>query len=209
MVSTWTRDRARSALQKLSRARLDWPAFSDEAAGQLQRSVGFDGWCFAQTDPATLLPARAAVSNSPVTASQQRFWQIEHQLPDVNKLAALVRSEQPVRALSTSTGGDLARSRRWDEIMRPAGASDELRAGLQIGGQCWGSLSLYRASASRPYASDDIQHVSQVLPQVAAGARGAWASRTAASAARPAEGPGTIIVTAAGAPLTAIPQARR
>ena len=72
-----------------------------------------------------------------------------------------------------------------------------------------GSLSLYRASASRPYASDDIQHVSQVLPQVAAGARGAWASRIAASAARPAEGPGTIIVTAAGAPLTATPQARR
>ena len=137
MVSTWTRDRARSALQKLSRARLDWPAFSDEAAGQLQRSVGFDGWCFAQTDPATLLPARAAVSNSPVTASQQRFWQIEHQLPDVNKLAALVRSHQPARALSTSTGGDLARSRRWDEIMRPAGAGDELRAALQIGGQCW------------------------------------------------------------------------
>ena len=209
MVSSWTRDSARSALEKLSQARLDWPAFSDEAARQLQRSVGFDGWCFAQNDPATLLPARAAVSNSPATACQQRFWQIEYQLPDVNKLAALVRSDQPVRALSTSTGGDLARSRRWDEIMRPAGASDELRAGLQIGGQCWGSLSLYRAAASRPYASDDIQHVSQVLPQVAAGARGAWASRTAASAARPAEGPGTIIVTAAGAPLTATPQARR
>jgi len=209
VVSSWTRDRARSALQKLSGARLDWPAFSQETAGQLQRSVGFDGWCFAQLDPATLLPAQGAVSNSPATASQRRFWQIEYQLPDVNKLAALARSGQPVRALSTSTGGDLARSRRWEEILRPAGGGDELRAVLQTGGQCWGSLTLYRASASRPYTSDDIQYLSQVLAEVAAGARGAWASRTAASPARPAEAPGTIIVTAGGQPLTATLQARR
>ena len=76
-----------------------------------------------------------------------------------------------------------------------------------IGEHCWGSLNLYRASATRPFTDDDIQHLTQVLGTVAAGARGTWASRNPAPDAGPGEGPGTIIVTAAGTPLTATPQA--
>jgi DNA-binding CsgD family transcriptional regulator len=207
VVSTWTLDRARRGIEKLSHARLDWPAFSGEVARQLQRSVGFDGWCFSQADPATLLPARAMTSDSPATASQQRFWQIEYQLPDVNKLASLARTSQPVGALSAATSGDLARSRRWDEILRPAGIADELRAALTIGRHCWGSLNLYRASATRTYTMDDVQHLRHVAGAVAAGARGAWTAKTPPSDTGPAAGPGTIIVTAAGTPLTATPEA--
>ena len=99
VVSTWTLDRARSAIEKLSCARLDWPVFSDQVAGHLRRSIGFDGWCLTQADPATLLPARAVTGNSPAEASQQRFWQIEHLLPDVNKLASLATGDRPVRTL--------------------------------------------------------------------------------------------------------------
>lgn len=209
VVSTWTLDRARSAIEKLSCARLDWPAFSDQVGGQLRRSVGFDGWCLAQTDPATLLPGRAVTGNSPAEASQQRFWQIEHLLPDVNKLASLARSNRPVRALSASTGGDLARSRRWDEILRPAGAGDELRAALTAGGCCWGTLSCYRASDTPAYDDDVVRYMTQVLKAAAAGARGTWAARNPACDANPADGPGTVIATAAGTPLTATPEASR
>lgn len=197
-------------MQKLAGAGLDLAAYSNEAAGVLRRSVGFDGWCFGHTDPATLLPAQAVTSNSPATGSQRRFWQIEYQLPDASNFASLAGSGQPVRALSSFTGGDLARSPRWDEIMRPAGAGDELRAALKIGGHCWGSLSLYRASSARRYTSDDVQHLTQVLGAAAAGARGSWAAaRNPSRGACAAEGPGTIIVTATGTLLTATPQAQR
>jgi len=155
MVSAWTRDRARSAIENLSQARLDWPDFSEQVAGQLRRSVGFDGWGLAQTDPASLLPARAVTQDAPVCGSQQRFWRIENQLSDVNQLASLACSGRPVGALSVATGGDLARSRRWAEILRPAGVIDELRAALTIGGYCWGSLTLYRASGCR-YTDEEI-----------------------------------------------------
>jgi DNA-binding CsgD family transcriptional regulator len=208
MVSAWTRDCTRAALEKLSGARLDWPAFGEQAAGLLRRSVGFDGWCLAQTDPASLLAVRAVTENSPTKASQQRFWLIEQQLPDVNKLGWLARSGRPVGALSAATGGDLARSRRWDEIMRPEGVIDELRAALTIGGYCWGSLTLYRESGGS-FTDADIQHLGQVRGAVAAGARGSWAVRNIGPGARRADGPGTIIVTTAGTPLTATVEASR
>jgi DNA-binding CsgD family transcriptional regulator len=208
VVSAWTRDRARAGIEKLSCARLDWPAFGEQVAGLLRRSVGFDGWCLAQTDPATLVSVRAVTENSPAMASQQRFWVIEHQLPDVNKLAWLARSGRPVGALSTATGGDLARSRRWEEIMRREGVIDELRAALTIGGCCWGSLTLYRASGGS-FTDADVQHLGQVLGAVAAGARGSWAIRNPGPGARQGDGPGTIIVTTAGTPLTATVDARR
>lgn len=208
MVSSRARDRGRWALEKLSLARLEWPAFCDQVVDWLQRSVGFDGWCLTQTDPETMLPASAAAGNSPAVGSQQRFWQLEHQVPDVNKLASLASGGEPARALSISTGGDLARSRRWDEIMRPAGTGDELRAALLTGGYCWGSLSLYRSSADRCYSDDDVRYVAQVLRPAAAGVRGTWAAGIPASC-RLEEGPGTVVVMADGTLLTATPQAWR
>lgn len=208
-MSNWTLDRAREAIEKLGRARLDWSAFASQVTRELQRSIGFDGWCLAQTDPASLLPARAYVSDSPVAASQQRFWQIEYNAGDVNQWPSLARTGPPVGTLSAATGGDLARSRRWDEIMRPAGIADELRAALAVAGNCWGSLSLYRASGARPFSEAEVHHLRQVLGAAAAGARHAWAAGDPVTGIPPALGPGTVIVTASGTPLTATPEATR
>lgn len=208
MVSSLARDRSRWAIEKLSLARLEWPAFCDQLVGCLQRGVGFDGWCLAQTDPETLLPARAAAGNSPVGGRQQRFWELEHQAPGAGSLASLASGAASARALSLSTGGDLARSRRWDEIMRPSGAGDELRAALVTGGYCWGSLSLYRASASRRYSPEDVRYVAQVLRPAAAGVRGTWTAGLP-GCFRPEEGPGTVVAAADGTLVTATKQARR
>lgn len=77
----------------MSHARLDWPAFGDEVARHLRRSIGFDGWCVMQTDPDTLLPARALAADSPATTAPRRIWQIEFHVPDVCKLAYLARAQ--------------------------------------------------------------------------------------------------------------------
>ena len=206
VASTWTLDRTRGALENLSRARLGWPAFGDEVARHLRRSTGFDGWCVMQTDPDTLLPARALAAGSATTAPR-RIWQIEFHVPDVCKLAYLARGGQRVSTVNAATGGDLARSPRWDEIMRPAGITDELRAALVSDGRCWGSLSLFRAAA-RPFTDEDIRHVTEVLAAIAACTRAAWTTMDLPSAAAPAaSGPGTIIVTADGTLVTATPAA--
>ena len=39
MVSAWTLDRIRSAIEKLSSARLDWSVFSDQVAGYLRAAT--------------------------------------------------------------------------------------------------------------------------------------------------------------------------
>lgn len=209
MAQSWKLDRSRRAIEQLSRAGLDLHSFCSEVAGHLGATVGFDGWCVTNTDPVSLTPAKAAERNSPAAAPQQRFWQIEFQVPDVNKFVALASSARPAQALSAATGGDLARSRRWDEILRPAGAGDELRAALVADGLCWGSVSLYRDSAAAAYKTDEVQYVTELLTAVAAGARGAWTATAVStgSAAKATEPPGTLIVTADGTQVASTPAA--
>ncbi len=67
------------------------------------------------------MPAAALHDVEVITAQQRRFWQIEMQLPDFNKTCHLLAAPTHVAVLSAATGGDLARSRRWDELLRPGG----------------------------------------------------------------------------------------
>ena len=78
----------------------------------------------------------------------------------------LARSRDHVGVLSSATGGDLARSERWREILSPYGVGDELRCVVADEYGSWGDFMLFRASDDRPFDADDAQlmrHVSDVL----------------------------------------------
>src|SRR5262249_48633112 len=94
------------------------------------------------------------------------------------------------------------------EIMRPAGVTDELRAALTTGGDCWGTLCLFPASG-HAFTDGDTGHLMQVLGAAAAGARSTLAAPHPASDACPAGGPGTLTAPAPGTPLGAPREAGR
>jgi hypothetical protein len=159
MRASWKLDRCRRAVERLSEPELRWEVFSGELIAQLRPAVGFDGWCAALADPDTGLPAVAVAEDSPVACCQRRFYQLEYQIPDISTEEAPAPCGRPVAVLSDVTGGDLARSRRWDELLRPAGTADELRAALEADGTRWGSLTLYRAAPGGWFPDDETRLV--------------------------------------------------
>ena len=206
VAASWKLDRCRRAIERLSQSGLRWDVFSGEMIPLLRRAVGFDGWCAGLTDPATGLPATAIAEDSPVTGCQRRFWQLEYQVPDFSKEEALVASDRPVAVLSDMTRGDLARSHRWDELLRPAGTADELRAALTVGHMRWGSLTLYRAAPGRPFSAAEADLVDSLHAPVSIAARSGWTAWPPAPADSD-ECPATLIATAEGTLIDATPTA--
>jgi len=210
VTASWKLDRCREAIERLSEARLRWDVLSGELITHLRRAVGFDGWCASLSDPATGLPSTAITEDSPVATCQRRFWQLEYGCPDVGAHDLHAAGARRVAVLSSVTGGDLARSRRWDELLRPAGTADELRAALTIGAMRWGSLTLYRATP-RGWFSEDEEHLVHNLhgPLSTAARKGwtAWPPSDAERDTKDAE-PATVVATADGAFTGATPTAR-
>lgn len=203
-----TLEHVRHAIGRFASDTAAWPPVRHDLIAQLRRVVGFDSFCVFQNDPLGLMPAAALGDNQAISANPRLFWQIEMQQPDVNKACHLVQAPCPVAALSAATGGDLARSTRWHELLRPAGIGDELRAALVAGGRWWGSVALYREWRARPFTAGDVAALNRLTAPLAAVARRGWTAQRNASPP-PERGPGTLLVTAEGKHVTATPAAGR
>lgn len=183
MTGNWKLDYCQRAIAQLPQDGVPWEVLSAEIVRHVRKAVGFDGWCLSLTDPVTALPtAVVGTQGSPLVSCQRRFWQLEYLVPDVCKASALAASGLPVAALSRETGGDLARSQRWDELLRPAGAADELRAILNADGTHWASLALYRVGrprAGNQFSTDDIRAVEALRGALTVAARAGWAAAPA------------------------------
>lgn len=203
-----TVERARQVISALPAADGLWPAVAGEVVAQLRRVVRFDSFCISQNDPRAPMPAAALGDNDAISSRQQRFWQIEMQLPDVNKTCHLVHAGCPAAVLSEATGGDLARSARWDELLRPGGIGDELRVALVADGRWWGSLSLYRETRAPRFTGDDAAVLGGLASPIAEAARASWTAGPQRGC--PGEDPpGTVLVTGDGRQVTATAAAER
>ena len=79
----------------------------------------------------------------------------------------------PIRpaSLSGETGGDLARSPRWDEVMRPVGIGDIATVACRDGLGCWGWIEAYRDGADRPFGVQDLSSSGSVGPRLGSALR--------------------------------------
>jgi DNA-binding CsgD family transcriptional regulator len=173
MISADKIERTQAAIERLVRAGLDAETFGREVIACLHRVVPFEGWCWGAVDPATLLPSWCVAETTPLSSCQQRFWELELQTADVNQHRALARSPLHVGILSGATGGDLARSPRWAELLRPGGMRDELRVALVLGELCWGSLALYRERSSGCFTPSEGRLLERLVLPLARGLRAA------------------------------------
>jgi DNA-binding CsgD family transcriptional regulator len=204
MATSWVQNRCREFIEDLSQADLAWDAFCDEAVPRLRAAVGFDCWCLTLCDPGNALPAHGVAYTPPVFAALGRFWQIEYQLPDVNKHAWLARDHRHVGILSAATGSDLVRSTRWQQLLGPGGLGDELRASIIADHACWGAMTFSREQRAGPFADDDAEFVTGLMPALAAAAQGAWRAPSRPGA-KPVTQPGVIVISQAGQITAATP----
>ena len=140
------RDRCRDRIRRLSRSSLDGESVQREAIADLQRVIGFDRWCVPQADPDTLLPGVGT------------DFAAKH---DVARRARLASS------LVAETGGDLARSPRWDEVLRPVGIGDIAAVACRDASGCWGWIEAYRDASERAFSDDDLDLLAAVGASIA------------------------------------------
>jgi DNA-binding CsgD family transcriptional regulator len=190
----------------MSESRLDSGSIGREAIAELQRVMGFDRWCLALADPQTLIPLAGDAEHDygPAVA---RSLELEYSGTDFAAMGELARRTVPVASLSAETGGDLARSPRWDEVLRPVGIGDEAVLACRDALGCWGWIKAYRDSSDARFADEDLDLLTEVGPSLGAALRrrinGALNGAVAAASA-----PGVIVLDRDLRPTSSTAEAR-
>jgi DNA-binding CsgD family transcriptional regulator len=189
------RNRACERLDRLVQAGLDSEEARREAVAALRPAVGFQRWCWPLTDPASAL-STGGIAEFDLWPELPRIAVLEEH-GDVTSKPGLVLGERASVSLSAATGGDLARSRRWRECLRPYGVGDELMTACRDRHGCWGSLELMRDSDDPPFTDDDAELLHRLAPMLATLIRNGFLdSRQAARPHGATLPPATLIVDA-------------
>jgi DNA-binding CsgD family transcriptional regulator len=170
MASERDRSRCRERLDRLSESQLDCESVRLEAIADLQRTIGFDRWCWPLADPETLLPL-SGLAEHDFGPGVPRSLELEYSGSDYAAKNFLARRANSAGSLSAETGGDLARSPRWDEVMRPVGIGDVAAVACRDTLGCWGWIEAYRDVADRPFQEGDLELLSNVGPRLGSALR--------------------------------------
>ncbi|GLX01424.1 helix-turn-helix transcriptional regulator [Microtetraspora sp. NBRC 16547] len=163
-------------------------------AAQLARVVPFDLWCGLTMDPDTGNPTGGFHDEGLPFQHLGRLTEIEQQDadPDVLTMRELVRNGVTARTLSQATGGDLARSHRFRDVLRPSDIRHEVRIGFRAAdGRVWGAMVLMRGTDIPDFTARELDAMHAISQLVADGLRRAMVL----SGRPPAEddGPGLML----------------
>lgn len=170
VASERERARCKQRLESLSESRLDGESMRREAIVELQRVIGFDRWCWPLADPRTLLPL-SGLAEHDYGRGLPRALELEYSGDDFAAKHVLARRANSAGSLSAETGGDLARSPRWDEVMRPVGMGDVATVACRDALGCWGWVEAYRDRGDRRFQEEDLQLLAQVGPNLGSALR--------------------------------------
>lgn len=143
------------------------------------------GWLLV--DPETMLINGVHAES---VRREQHLALIECELTedDVNKFFELAARDVPAASLSAATGGDLARSVRWQRIYEPSGYGDELRAVFVSGATAWGHACLTRLASEPWFSAAEVDMLARLCPHIGHGIR---TSLLLSGARGPASGQGS------------------
>ena len=186
------RERCGERIERLGGANLDCDSLRYEAVDLLRRVIGFDRWCWPLADPDTLIPL-SGIAEHDYGPRVARVLELEFSGRDFAAMDVLARRPSPAGSLSSETGGDLARSSRWDEVLRPVGIGDEAIVACRDAFGCWGWIKAYRDGAEPPFDQQDLELLARVGPGLGAALRRSLTLDSRSSAAAPSP-PGVILL---------------
>ncbi|MGF9819663.1 response regulator transcription factor [Brevibacillus agri] len=132
----------------------------------LREFLPFDGACCTAVDPQTLL-STGAITEDGVEAIHHGIFEHEYLREDFIRYEQLSRAAEPVATLYQATGGELAKSERYRNVLLPAGFADELRAALKYDGACWGFLTLFRFQGRPVFSEEEREWMAELAPLIA------------------------------------------
>ena len=193
-------------MQALADTALDADALRHEAVVLLQRTIGFDRWCWPLADPEALIPL-SGLAQHDYGPSVPRVLELEFSGADVAAMDDVARRGSPVGALSRETGGDLSRSPRWDEVLRLLGIGDEAVLACRDRLGCWGWLKAYRDRSDRAFSPDELVLLADVAAALGRGLRRAH-GRTASAPPLASMSAGVVALDDRLAPVSTTAAAR-
>src|SRR5919197_1808975 len=170
MSTARDRSSCRARLERLSESSLDSESIRREAIAALQRTVGFDRWCWPIADPETLLPG-GGVADHDYGRGVPRSLELEYSGDDYAAKHVLARRDDPAASLAVETCGDLERSQRWREVLSPVGIGDVAVVACRDALGCWGWIEAYRDRADRPFEEDDLELLTMLGPSLGSALR--------------------------------------
>ena len=206
MATARERARCRERLERLSESPLDCESLRREAIAELQRVIGFDRWCWPLADPESLLPA-SGIALHDYVPSVPRTLELEYSTDGFAAKHALARRANAATSMNAETRGDLARSTRWDEAMRPVGIGDVAAVACRDALGCWGWIEAYRDCSDRSFEDEDVELLADVAPALGTALRRTMYEDGAPAPAQP-QGPGVIVLDRALKPVSATAAAR-
>jgi DNA-binding CsgD family transcriptional regulator len=192
MASARELSRCRERLDGLSGSSLDSESFRLEVIASLRGPIGFDRWCWPLADPETLVTSSGLAEHN-YGPSVPRSLQLEYSTDLFAAKHLLAQRTHPVASLHSETAGDVARSSRWDEVLRPAGIGDVAILACRDTQGCWGWIELYRDSTDQPFGDGELDLLESAGPAIGSALR-----RNAMQPCRPEAAipgpPGTLVL---------------
>jgi DNA-binding CsgD family transcriptional regulator len=163
-----------------------------EAIADLRRVIGFDRWCWPLADPETLLPL-SGFADHDYGPRLRRALELEFSGEDFAAKHDLAQRANAAGSLASETGGDLARSPRWDEVLRPVGIGDLAAAACSDALGCWGWIEAYRDNGDRRFDDDDLELLASAGRSLGAVLRRGLTARIDGAAVRTST-PGVLVL---------------
>ena len=154
--------RAKAGVLEICRSAGDERTLRRQIVEELRHVVGFDSYAWLLTDPAT------SVGASPLA---EVAWL--HDLPrqielkyrtTVNRWTAL--HDTPVALLDRTTGGDLAESLVWRELLIRYGVRDAASVVFTDRFGCWAFLELWRTGATVPFTTTEASFLAELVEPI-------------------------------------------
>jgi DNA-binding CsgD family transcriptional regulator len=156
---------------------------------EIRRAVPFDAYAWVLTDPETAVGS-SPLADVPFLPELPRLIRLKY-LTDVNRWTRLT---EPAALLTEATGGDLARSRLWRELLSGYDVTDVASVVLRDEFGTWGFIELWRIAPSRPFAPADREYLIGRAGRVTAELRRGQAATFVAPSTREPDRRGPVVL---------------
>ncbi|MGY1617672.1 LuxR C-terminal-related transcriptional regulator [Geodermatophilus sp. SYSU D00691] len=167
---------ARERVERICATGADARTLRLRVLAELRRALGFDAHAWVLTDPRTRVGC-APLADVPCLPELPRLVRLRY-LTALNRWTGL---PSPVASLAAATGGDLARSRLWRELLCRYDVADVATVVFADPFGTWAFLELWR-QRPRTFGPDDVAFLGSLTPAVTAALRRGQARTFAAAA---------------------------
>jgi DNA-binding CsgD family transcriptional regulator len=196
VAGTWAQTGARERITRLGAAARDSRELRRQVVPVLREVLGFDGYVWLLTDPATTVGA-APLAELPGLTSMTELPAIirAKYTTDANRWTALTRRPSPAGLWSAAAAADPARSPAWRAVLDRYGIGDVASVVFADQFGCWGFLDLWRSASRGPFAAADAEFLASLAGPLATALRRCQAATFAGPAALHRDDTGPVVLT--------------